>query len=191
MAKKINTDSDKAQARYDSYMNALTGLGGLADKSLRTKFLYAPILQDEVLTEMYLGDGFSKKIVTQVADDMTRNWITIPGDPSGKIIKEMARLKAQSKYNEALDWQRLYRGGLIHVGALDGGELDKPLVPEKVKEIAYMNVYSAMDVNMATTDFVTDVNSEYYNSIEIFKIRGENGVPFSVHRSRLLLFFGE
>jgi phage-related protein (TIGR01555 family) len=177
--------------RMDNYMNVLSGLGGQMDKTRYTKFGAARILYDQVLTEQYVGDGYGKKIVTRPADDMTKNWINIPSDPQKIILKEMKRLKATSNTNLALRWKRLYRGGLIVIGAKDGQRLTKPLNMERVKSIEWLRTYSAPRVMINNTDFVTDINSKNFDDIETFRIRKKSGGYFTVHKSRCMIFKGE
>jgi phage-related protein (TIGR01555 family) len=188
MAKKSNKDFS---IRTDSYMNALSGIGGKMDKTRYTKFGAAKLLYDNELTEMYSGDGYAKKIVTRPADDMTKNWITIPTDPENIIIKEMKRLKAQSEVNTALRWQRLYRGSLVVIGAMDGQRLTKPLNLDRVRGIEWLKVYSAPRVMINNNDFVTDIKSKNFDDIETFRIRKKLGGYFTVHKSRCMIFKGE
>lgn len=181
----------KSKFNFDSYINVLAGLSGKSDKTTRTYFGAAPILLDEQLTQIYMGDGFAKKIVTRIADDMTRNWITIPNDPENIIIKEMNRLKAQTAFNEALDWQRLYRGSIIVVGALGGTRLKQPLNKEKINGIEWLRVYAAPRINIDETMIIKDFRSKYFEDIEFFNVRKKTGYTIDIHRSRTLVFKGE
>jgi phage-related protein (TIGR01555 family) len=188
MAKKSNKDFSM---RTDSYMNALSGLGGKMDKTRYTTYGTAKLLEDTVLTEMYSGDGYAKKIATRPADDMTKNWITIPTDPKNIITKEMKRLDANAETNLALRWKRLYRGALVVIGVNDGQRQTKPLNMERVNGIKYLRTYSAPRVMINNTDFVSDINSVNFDDIETFRIRKKMGGYFTVHKSRCMIFKGE
>jgi phage-related protein (TIGR01555 family) len=181
----------KSKNRYDSYMNALTGLSGKMDKTMYTKFGAAKLLHDNELTELYSGDGYAKKIISRPADDMTKNWITIPTDPKNIIIKEMKRLDANAETNLALRWKRLYRGALVVIGAMDGQRLTKPLNLERVRGIEWLRTYSAPRVMINNADFVNDIKSVNFDDIETFRIRKKLGGYLTVHKSRCMIFKGE
>jgi phage-related protein (TIGR01555 family) len=191
MAGKNKLSNKQFQIRADSYINTLAGISGKSDKTRHTVFGAAPILQDEQLTQMYLGDGFAKKIVTKVADDMTRNWITIENDEENQITKELKRLKSQTAFNEAIDWQRLYRGGIIVMGLMDGRKLWQPINKNNIRGIEWLKVYSAARINIDSTMIVKDSKSEYYEDVEIFNVRKITGSEIKIHRSRCLVFKGE
>lgn len=176
--------------KKDGWINVLKGLGGKSDATGNTFFGEFEILDDEELTRMWMGEGMGKKIVSVVADDMTRNWIDIPEDGNNKIMKELARLEAKTLMNEALKWARLYRGSVVILGLDDGGKLEEP-VNKSVKSIDWMKVYPAPRIMNQETDVVTDPKSKYFEEFEIFKIQKINGTEIKVHTSRCLVFKGD
>lgn len=186
------TPLEKAMAlnKQDGWINTLAGLGKRADKIRRSSFSDTGVLTDEQLTNLWTGEGLGKKIVAAIADDMTRNWITIGGDPSKKILKELDRLDAQSTFNLAIKWARLYRGSLILVGAEDGRELTKAL-GENIKTISWLKVYPAPRVKISQENIIIDPKSEYFEDVEMFPIQRMDGTEFKAHRTRCILFKGE
>lgn len=174
--------------RSDGWVNLLKGLSGFSDVTKNTYFGDVPVLDDQELSRMWAGAGLGKKIVSRPADDMTRKWITIPNDPDGEILKELTRLKAEKKINEALKWKRLYRGSIIVMGLNDGRRLTNPA--GKAKSIDWLRVYPATRISVSSLNLVTDPKSPYFEDIELFKVNKRNGGYFKVHHSRCLVFKG-
>ena len=112
---KLEARIDEA-LRNDGWMNLFAGMGTRRDKSTYTTTGRYRILRERELTDLWMGDGLGKKIVSCVADDMTRKWISTSGDPDNKIQAEFRRLKVKKVFNEALKWNRLYGGAVILVG---------------------------------------------------------------------------
>lgn len=178
-------------SRKDGWYNVLAGLGKRSDKGQRGIYDTYTILDDTQLTNMWMGEGLSKKIVSVVADDMTRNWFTVTGDKDNKIQKELLRLKAETAVNEALKWARLYRGSIIVVGANDGRDLKEPLAVNSVKGIDWLKVYSAPRVIINETNIVADSESPWFEDVEIFPVQKLNGDTIYVHHSRCMVFKGD
>jgi len=192
MSKQVKVDNvRKKRYNADGWFNALASLGKQSDKTRVTQFGEVPTLVDDELTRMWIGEGFGKKIVGAVADDMTRNWINIAGDSKNEIQKELTRLDSEKKVNEALKWARLYRGSLVVVGAQDGGKLSKPLNIERIKGIDWLKVYPASRIPVSSTNLVRDPKSPFFEELEFFDIHKRNGGIIKVHASRCLIFKGE
>lgn len=174
----------------DGWINLLAGFGKKnTDKTKDTNFEAPTILVEQDLTNLWVGDGLGGKIVSAVADDMTRKWITIPEDDDDKILHELDRLDAEEKFNEALKWMRLYQGALIVIGTKGGGSLDQPMT-ENVQGITFLKVYPSSRVHIQTQDFVTDQSSPYFGDIEMFRVQSVSGIEIKIHRSRCLIFKG-
>jgi phage-related protein (TIGR01555 family) len=177
--------------RSDGWMNVFAGIGGQYDKSLYTTTADYRILSNQTLTDLWMGDGLGNRIVKIVADDMTRKWITVPGDPSEKILDALHQLHAKSAFHEALCWMRLYGGSLIVAGYRDGGNLDDPLNEGSIKSIDFLQVYSRDQVFLIETNLIGDPNDPNFGEPEYFDIQPKYGRTFRVHRSRCLVFKGE
>jgi phage-related protein (TIGR01555 family) len=193
----------KEVQRKDGWINALTGIGGRADKRKANRSDAPVILTDDDLENLYFGEGFASTIVDVVADDMTREWIEIESTEEGKeadgnskieaINKELERLSAQLVFNEALKWKRLYGGSIIVVGALDGDNLEKPL-SEKVKGIGGLRVVDRTDVFMQSSEFQTDPNKPNFGNVVKYSIQfwiGTELITKLVHASRCIVFKGK
>ncbi|MHC4649100.1 MAG: anti-CBASS protein Acb1 family protein [Planctomycetota bacterium] len=175
----------------DGWVNVLAGLGGFEDKTGKTTFGSGQILVDDELSRMWLGEGLGKKIVSCVADDMTRKWIDIPEDEDGEIQANLVKISAETEVNLAIKWARLYRGCLVVVGVNDGQKLWKPLNPKRIKSVDWMKVYPAPRVLITPQDIVKDPNSKFFEDVEKFRVIKLDGGEFTVHRTRCLVFKGD
>lgn len=177
--------------RWDGYRNFLSGVGGPLDKTQQSFFQSFPLIPDAELTMLWAGEGLTKKIVSAPADDMTKNWFTIPSDPEDLILKEMMRLKAKSSTNLATKWYRLYRGSVMVMGIRDGRKLSQPVNVNNIKGIDWLKVYSASRININVDDIQKDPRKPFFEDVEWFNIRKNSGGYMKVHRSRCLVFKGE
>jgi phage-related protein (TIGR01555 family) len=179
------------QARSDGWSNVMAGIGRKnADKTTHTHFQEDIPLTDQELSQIYMGDGLAKRIIDLKPKDATRQWITIPGDPNEKILKELKRLDAQSMFTKALSYARLYRGSIIVIVEKGAIDLAKPL-QKNPKAIQSLKVYSAARIETDLGDLIDNPQSLYFDDYEYFTVNLRSGVPLTVHRSRCLVFHGE
>jgi hypothetical protein len=186
----------------DGWVNALAGLGFKMDKRSKTKYGNYSIAPDEELEQIYIGDGVGARIIDVVADDMTREWITLEGknkedqeNENIKIVEEtLNQLKAESMYNRALKWKRLYGGAIIIVGAFDGQDLEKPLIPGRISAINSLHVVDKSDVDLYQSVFQENPSVEGYGQPVKYYIYFQNKntrIGHLVHASRCIVFNGK
>ena len=176
--------------RRDGWVNLLAGFGKrYTDKTKDTYFEAPTILQEQELADMWTGDGLGARVVSIPPADMVRRWIEVPADEEEKILQEMQRLNAKQKFSQALSWARLYGGALIVMVTKNGGKLEEPL-RKGVTGIEKLMVYSSYEVQLDTTDFVTDENSPYFGEVETYRIQTLQGMVIRIHTSRCLVFKG-
>ena len=183
------TQATKAEIKEDGIANVLVGLASSQDKTRFSKVDTATILTDQELTDLWVGEGIGHKIVSTVADDMTRDGFTIPEDVNGKMEKELFRLDVDGVLNQALKWMRLYGGSLVVVGIKDGMELWQPA--GKISGISWLKVFSRDEVTLIYEDIITDPSDPEFGQAETYWVTPRYGKPFRVHASRTLLFRGE
>lgn len=177
--------------KVDGWVNLLAGLSGKSDKTKYTTFGEYEYLEDQMLGRLYMGEGLATKIIKTPADDMTRKWITIANDDKGEIQKTLDDLKAEERFNEAIQWQRLYGGAIIVMGIMDGKEADEPLNMKTAKSIEWLEVVDRSNIILDTSAYVQDTKSKDFGKMEIYDILiGPNLNQMRVHRSRVLEFFG-
>lgn len=178
----------------DGYMNAVMGSGNHRDRSTFTRAQLAYILDQQSLTDMYMSDGFAKKIVDIPAEEMTRAGIDvdeIDEDTEKRVMAKLEELDAMRVMNDALRWSRLYGGAVIVIGALDGGALDVHLNEDGVRDVEFLRVY---DRHQATIQRrVTDPASKEYGQPEMWLISPviAGTAPYLVHNSRVIVIDGE
>lgn len=177
--------------KMDGWLNTITGIGTARDKRAKTTFQRDSFLTDEVLSSMWIGDGYGKKIVSAPADDMTREWIRLENDSDNKILNHLSEIDTESKINIALKWARLFGGSAVLIGANDGNTLDQPLNIIKVSSVDYLRVYDKSQLFIQSYNFVTDVLSPKFGELETIDIIPAWGTSFKCHISRLLIFKGE
>lgn len=179
----------------DGWMNVLTGAGIPGrDKGVSTKWGIAPAsyLNEQTLLDIYRVEGFAKRVVDLPANDMTRQWFKVDGDPDGGIVKYLDDLKARAAVTKALKWSRLYGGSIIVMG-IDDGNTDKdalsnPLNEDVIKKVGFLHVYEKPLITRKQQ--YVDPNLEKYGQTEIFTVNTVSGTPFDVHETRVLQFDG-
>ena len=187
----------------DGWANLLAGLGGKHDKRNQTYFGDFDILQDRELERMYFADGVGTRIVDVVADDMTREWITLdPEDDDTSddrsdmeaVEEVMEALDARSQFNTALKWTRLYGGCVMVLGALDGNTLDKPLNMNTIKGIDNIRLIDRSNIDIFQSTFQLDPTLPNFGKpIQLYMYFqvGTMRFPQLVHVSRCILFKGK
>jgi len=181
----------KISQRLDGWLNVLTGLGRKSrDKSRNTRFQTGELLDDQTLSDIYTFDGMGAKIVKAVADDMTKEWVTVENDDDKKILKALKELKTQSVFNQALKWSRCFGGSLIVIGFENGGDLKNPIGSGNNK-ISWLKEVPRSNVYIGDSIVNTDIKRPDYGQIEEYSIRmGIKLQTVRVHRSRVLEFKG-
>lgn len=175
---------------YDGWTNVITGLGTAQDKTQYTQFRRFEIIDEATLSEIWIAGGLGHKIVSIVANDMTREWLTIPGDTENKIIKNMDKIGAETEINLALKWKRLFGGGICVLGINDSRDIEEPVNINNIQSVDWIRTFDKSDVILTDINFNLDIQSENYKEVEFYTISPRWGAPFNVHRDRVLVFRG-
>jgi len=178
-------------AHQDGWSNILSGLGSAADKSIHTTKDVFELIDDETLTDIYMSEGLGRRIVDIIADDETREWIYFdeskyPAATIKTINDELTRLSAESTYNEALKWQRLYGGSLIFIGAMDGRVPSEPLRENQIKNIEFLRVIDRTDVDISGSKYDYNEKSPTFGKILQYKVNihvGDRYIESLIHHS--------
>lgn len=104
------------QRRYDSIVNALTGLGTPGDKGQAGVVdMQRPVMQYAELTQLYRNNGYVERFVKLIPDECTRKgWrINDGGEEHNPMKGEDARLNIVQSINRCMRWARLYGGATI------------------------------------------------------------------------------
>jgi phage-related protein (TIGR01555 family) len=190
----LRRDLKKAERRADGWANLLTGMGVAGyDKRLATKFDAGKVLRESELNDLYRTDGFARRIVNVVADEMTREWFTVANDPDNVIVEALNDIRAKTLINRSLRWDRLHGGALAVLLISDGStDLEKPLNENRMKLLEEIRVYDRWAVQWTSAELYDDPNNPKYGTPEIFTVNprlGDLGT-FRVHETRTLFFDG-
>jgi hypothetical protein len=188
----------------DGWQNVLAGFGSRSDKRERTFFGNWRLILDPELQQLYLGDGLVTRIVDVVADDMTREWIDLEGDPTedseiaknemDEVAEVLEDLDSEVAFNLALKWMRLYGGALIVMGILDGQTPDQPVDLNRIRGMSGLRVVDRVDVHIWNSIFDTDVISPTFGQPLVYDVIfhiGTTRVEQFVHASRCIPIFGK
>lgn len=133
----------------DSLVNFYTGMGTRRDQSQHSR--YTPEVGIDRLTadSIFRSSWLGKRVITTIADDMTREW-RIPiwdgsRDDDGvfDIQREETRLQVPKRVHSAIKWARMYGGCLIFMVTKDARtreDLERPLDVESVSKGDLVNL---------------------------------------------------
>lgn len=180
-----------SQRIRDSYVNFMSRLGTITDKSTHGEFTLTVL--DRLQLEMaYRGDWVARKIVNIPAGDATREWRTWKADPDvvEKIENEEKRLGIQHKTNAALLRARLYGGAALVLGTRNGLP-QEPLDVETaaIHGLKYVHVLSKHELIAGEPD--RDIQSPTFGLPLTYQINSPNTGPVTIHASRVIRFVGQ
>lgn len=196
-----NVKTDEA-TKNDNLVNAASNIGTPSKaKNPASDFTSPKNISDGQLENIYLGEGFGKKVVDVYANTMTREWFGIKGDPDNSLLDYLAKRKAKQEINNALKWSRLYGTAVVLMLIDDGGELDEPVNISSIRTIESLRVIDRKQLSVEKQeDLYNDPTDSKFGTIEVYTItplqsiaagRAFNGSSYRVHESRLLRFDGE
>jgi len=192
----------KVVQRLDSWVNALTGLGGLRDKLSYHQILPGVRLTDGALEALYDTDDIAAKIVDKLPRDATRRGFTLEfeGDSDDESAAAMRALYAQledlavlPKLREAWIWARLYGAGAVYIGADDGLLPAEPLAEDKILEVRFLNVLRRPQLEVRKR--YSDIHGPKFGQPELYAVRRADvrrdaALEVLIHESRLVFFPG-
>lgn len=131
----------------DGFTNEILGLGqGIDNLFSDTQYLKTNMISwdRETLDSAYRQNWIVGKVVDIVAEDATREWITITGDYTPEQItaieKEAKRLKIRDSIRSAIKWGRLY-GGAGAIILIDGESLSSPINLDMIRPNSFKGLY--------------------------------------------------
>lgn len=186
-------DSGNKQTNTDGWANVNTKLGNIGkDRAAGNQFAYENFLDQNLLEGLYRSNGFAKKIVDIIADEMTRQWFTVEGDPDNAALNKLEKLGAKNKVRDLIRWARLYGGAVMFVGLDDTDDLMEPVNEGAIREVKFLHVYDRFQVTWFTGDINNDPRNPLFGQPELYYISPyESGAPFKVHASRVIRIEGE
>lgn len=191
------------KARWDSFVNAFTGLGGTRDKRTGAQFVRDAALDEETLDSLYHNNDLAAKLCDTYPEEALRQRFTIkveddgadtpaPTDPGAdaprtdaldpqelsKAVKaKMEDLGLVSKVQDAAIWGNVFGAACVFMGADDGRSPELPLVPERVRAVRFLSVYDRRDLQVAKR--YSDPLAPKYDEPELYRftnrLAGTNG----------------
>jgi phage-related protein (TIGR01555 family) len=192
--------ASKMLERWDSWANALTGIGTGRDKTTVTTFEADAQQNLATLEALYHNEDMAARICDEIPEMMLREGYEICADDqdsAGEVCDELTRLGASEAFVEGATWGRLYGGAAIWVGANDGQSSEAPLNEANIRTIDFLHVIDRTCLSPAT--YYDDPAGLKFGEPETYRILVPFGVsPFGVisttnlviHESRLVLFRG-
>jgi hypothetical protein len=190
MARKQKTQTTTEIRTDGPYLNAFLSVGNGRDRTAYNTVGGAALLTQAHLENLYMGDGFARRIVDLPATEMVRAGYTIDGlDDSEEVLAALENIQAMEHVIKALKWGFLYGGALI-VALLDDGavELSEPLNPERIRAVDQLRVYDRWQVSRNRR--YTDPADRRFGKTEIYQISPMVGTPYTVHESRCIVIDG-
>jgi len=185
----------------DGWMNIVSGLGTAKDKNTYATIKWSPTSREKA-ENLYAGDEMGAKISRIIPYDGTREGITWNMDKGADqesvtkyLEAEFKRLRIWSQLAWAWTVARIYGGALIFISVNDGRSLDRPLNPDKVRQINTLTVLDRFEVNVTSTDINDDISSPNFGKPEFYNylpgLSSANGVTTTkIHHSRIIRLDG-
>jgi phage-related protein (TIGR01555 family) len=185
----------------DSFQNFASNIGvGTDNQSTFGSYGFNPISRIRLLLEWaYRGSWICRMAIRTVADDMTRQGITLGSDidPEERDVLETAfnkKFAIFDKLAEAIGWGRLY-GGAGAVMLIDGHDFSKPLVINTIapNQFCGLMVLDRWMIDPSLNDLVTDMRSPDLGKPKYYTIVADSPAAprQKIHHSRFLRFDGD
>lgn len=181
-SKKIN---------IDGWQNLLTKLGTIQDKKSYLTFKFPGRMTQDVLNQLYRGDGFAKKIVNIPIYYMLKEWFNIKGDIEGKFQDIYSSIRFRKFLRKHLTWDALHGGSGLVIGLDDGGDLWEPINWNNLKRIKFFKAFSRWEIHTNSTYRDDDMTSDTFGEYIYYDVHPPRGIPFVVHRDRIHILDGE
>ena len=190
---KINTS--------DSFQNFASNIGlGTDNQSTAGSYGFNPITRIRLILEWaYRGSWICRMAIRTVADDMTKQGVTLGSDmdPEDRDVMSTAfnkKFMIFDKLAETIGWGRLY-GGAGAVMLLDGHDLSKPLDINRVApgQFCGLMVLDRWMVDPSLNDLVTDLRSPDLGKPKYYTVVADAPAAprQKIHHTRFLRFEGD
>lgn len=193
MKKEVTVEEarDKAQNRLDGLENVFSRKGSSDSKTGGNVYNGIGLLPSGIIRDLYNSGGIGAKVITRVADDITRKGFSIENDKNADTLKQFNDLGGTAVFNEAIRWARAYGGSLIVMTINDGRRQDKPLRTDKIRGVEKLKVYEAgCSNNVTILKRYDNPKKPNFNEPEIYHVNTGVGTGITVHESRVIRLDG-
>jgi len=185
--------------KNDGWQNVLTGLNIMGrDKKMSTVAEYERMSQGDA-ESIYSIDKLAKKIVDRpVTEAFKKDPIFENGDDAtfSESVRDkiITPLDYQNKFIQAAKWARLYGAGFLLFGIRDGRLPNEPVDFKNIRSVDWIQPLHRWELGYS--EIGRDVSQPYYREPVIYTLNEAGGSPdegvgFTVHRSRLVRIDGE
>lgn len=183
-----------AQARFDAWVNDVTGFGTGRDKSTYGTVAPSRRLSDIELSSLYHADDMAARMVDIVPQEMLREPFTVTTadkELDVALKTKLDNLSVREKLTDTIRWARLYGGGALLLGADDGRDSTLPLIPENADSLSYLYVIDRR--LLWPIEYYMEPGHPKFGQPKVYSVMSVGG-PASyvanVHESRLVIFRG-
>lgn len=188
----------KISARLDSWMSALTGIGGAKDKRNSYQFKGQPALDFRLAEDLFNSNDLAAKVCEVFPEDALAGGFEIKcsvGDKKSdggakletKLQERSKQLGVRKQLTDVAVWGRVHGDSALFTGVEDGLQSFEPLDLKRVKRIAFLRRVTRQYLSVAKR--YSDPNLPNYNEPELYNVTGVAGA-LVVHESRLIMFRG-
>lgn len=188
-----------AEIRKDGYYNTIIG-HGLRGRDPFASYGFGNTFSDSFVDyrqadSLYTSNGLAQRIIDIPAEEASRGGFRIQAEEDlheqKKLIdSHLEDLAYTNKMATALCWDRLFGGSAMLIVADDGGTLSEPLELDRLRRVERLEVYSPEDISFSSAMIYDNPADPHYGKPEFYNVIGAWGNTFTVHESRLLMFYG-
>jgi len=198
LAKYVPNPLQEAMARFDAWVNQATGFGTLRDKTTYGRVQPLERINDVELSALYHTSDIAARMVDVVPQEMLREGfgVDLGGDIklNTMVAEKLDNLTADRKFADGVRWGRLYGGAALLIGADDGRPPEKPLIPERARDIDYLYVIERRV--LWPVSYYSEPGHPKLGEPETYMVTpttiggGGGGRTTVVHESQLIIFRG-
>lgn len=194
LLESLRLRADRVVARFDDWINPVTGMGTSRDKTTYGYVDRSRLLTDDELSALYHFDDMAARMVDVVPQEMLREPFDVEtGDAKTDtaVAEKFEALGVRGKLAEGVRWGRCYGGGALILGADDGREAHEPLNLNAVRDLTFL--YAVDRRLLWPVTYYTDPEDPRVGEPETYSVTTINGMASStsvIHESRLVIFRG-
>lgn len=199
LLKSVAQKAIQTAMRTDSWVNAITGLGGVKDKLTHLAVqIRGRTINDDQLDQLYVSDDLAARMVDTVPDEMLRQGYKIQigeegsGEDAADLVEKCSELEIDENLIKVMKWARLYGAACLIMGADDGLDPREPLDETRIESFDFVNIADARDITIL--EYYRDPYKPKFGKPKLYQIThtgayGGSGLTV-VHESRIILFEG-
>lgn len=182
----------------DSFQNVAANLGyGTNNLTSASTYGFNPVGRNHTqLAWMYRGSWMVRKVVDQIADDMTRAGVDFDDlgapDEVAKVHNAWRDLKISDQLRDTIKWARLY-GGAAAVICIDGQKADTPLRLDTIGlgQFKGLMVFDRWVIQPEPGELIQEMGASFGYPMYYNTVAGPEIPMLRIHHSRIIRFEGD